>query len=186
MGELKYKIVKNFLSPEQVNLFQNYCIIRHRFNTSNFDSKQNNNSDTYFYADPLMESLMVNKLLLMEKETNLKLFPTYSFWRLYTHNAVLEKHKDRGACEISVTVMIGSDGTKWPIYMDGTELSLEAGDAVIYKGCEVEHWRNNFEGDWQAQCFLHYVDQNGPNKDQAFDQREGLGCTKKKVISNGK
>ena len=90
MGDLKYKIVKNFLSPEQINLFQNYCIIRHRFNMTNFDSLQNNNNDTYFYADPLIESLLITKLNLMEKETGLKLFPTYAFWRMYTINADLK------------------------------------------------------------------------------------------------
>jgi hypothetical protein len=73
-----------------------------------------------------MESLMVNKLELMQKETGLELFPTYAFWRMYTLHADLKKHKDRPSCEISVTVMIGSDGTPWPIYMDGTEINLEA------------------------------------------------------------
>ena len=37
--------------------------------------------------------------------------------------------------------MIGSDGTKWPIYMDGTEMNMEPGDATIYLGCEIVHWR---------------------------------------------
>jgi hypothetical protein len=28
-------------------------------------------------------------------------------------------------------------------------------------GCEIEHWREEFKGDWHAQTFLHYVDKNG-------------------------
>jgi hypothetical protein len=97
---------------------------------------------------------------------------------MYTVNADLKKHKDRPACEVSVTVMIGSDGTKWPIYMDGTELNLEPGDAAIYLGCEIEHWREKFKGDWQAQTFLHYVDKNGLNKEWVKDKRLLYGISK--------
>ena len=106
-----------------------------------------------------------------KKETGLELLPTYAFWRMYTLNADLKKHKDRPSCEISVTIMIGSDGTIWPIYMDGAELNLGPGDAAIYLGCEIEHWREEFKGDWQAQTFLHYVDKNGPNKEWVKDKR---------------
>ena len=101
---------------------------------------------------------MVNKLDLMQKETGLELLPTYAFWRMYTINADLKKHKDRESCEISATVMLGSDGTPWPIFIGGTEINLEPGDAAIYLGCEVEHWREEFKGDWHTQTFLHYVD----------------------------
>ena len=45
----------------------------------------------------------------MEKETNKKLFPTYSFWRMYTKYNYLAEHDDRPSCEISVTVNIDAD-----------------------------------------------------------------------------
>lgn len=175
---IKYKVIKNFLTKEEVNLLVHYCRIKHRTNFNSFDCCQNDNGDTYFYGDPLMESLMLNKKKLMQEETGLELLPTYAFWRMYTLHADLKKHKDRPSCEVSVTVMIGSDGTKWPIYMDGTEINLEPGDAAIYLGCEVEHWRKEFTGDWQAQTFLHYVDKNGPNKEWAKDKRPIYGISK--------
>jgi hypothetical protein len=168
--DFKYKIIKNFLTQEEVKLLTDYCRIKHRLNFNFFDSG-NNNNDTYFYGDPLMESLMVNKLKFMEKETGLELLPTYAFWRMYSMFADLKKHKDRPSCEVSVTVMIGSDGNKWPIYMDGTEINMEAGDAAVYLGCEVEHWREEFKGDWHAQTFLHYVDKNGKNTEWFKDKR---------------
>jgi hypothetical protein len=121
---------------------------------------------------------MINKLNLMQKETGLELLPTYAFWRMYTTNADLKKHKDRPSCEISVTVMIGSDGNKWPIFMDGTEINMEPGDATIYLGCEIEHWREKFKGDWHAQTFLHYVDKNGVNKEWVKDKRMLYGMQK--------
>jgi hypothetical protein len=177
--EFKYKLIKNFITKEEINLLTDYCRIKQRTNVNQFDFIQNNNGDTFFYGDPLMESLMINKKKLMEKETGLELAPTYAFWRMYTMFADLKKHKDRSSCEISVTVMIGSDGTKWPIYMDGTEINMEPGDAAIYLGCEIEHWREEFKGDWHAQTFLHYVDKNGPNIEWFRDKRDLFGTPSK-------
>jgi len=176
--DFKYKLIKNFLTYDEVKLLNDYCRIRHRSNFNSFDFVQNNNGDTHFYGDPLMESLMINKLKLMEKETGLELLPTYAFWRMYTVNADLEKHKDRSSCEVSVTVAISSDGTPWPIYMDGNEINMEPGDAAVYLGCEIEHWREKFKGDWHAQTFLHYVDKNGPNKEWFKDKRLMYGVKK--------
>ena len=45
---------------------------------------------------------------------------------------------------------------------------------VIYKGCDVEHWRNKFIGLNHAQVFLHYNDKNGKFKEQ-YDGRKFLG-----------
>ena len=120
---------------------------------------------------------MIQKQSLMQEETNLKLLPTYSFWRMYTYGAELVKHKDRPSCEVSVTAMIGSDGTRWPIYMDGKPYNLTPGQAMIYLGCEVEHWREPFTGDWQAQTFMHYVDENGAYVDYKWDRRSFIGQT---------
>jgi hypothetical protein len=170
----KYKLIKKFLTQEEIKLFTDYCRIKHKLNKDSFDLV-NGNADTYYYADPLMESLMVNKLNLMEEETGLTLLPTYAYWRMYTVHADLFKHTDRPACEISVTVMIGSSGQPWPIYMNGKEINMEPGDAAIYLGCEVEHWRDEFKGDWHAQTFLHYVDKNGPNKEWFKDKRPLYG-----------
>jgi hypothetical protein len=176
--DFKYKLIKNFLTVEEIKLLTDYCRIKHRINFNDFDHVQNDNGDTSFYGDPLMESLMVNKRELIQKETGLELLPTYAFWRMYTLHADLKKHIDRPSCEVSVTVMIGSDGTPWPIYMDGTKINLDPGDAAIYLGCEVEHWREEFTGDWQAQTFLHYVDKNGFNKEWVKDKRPVYGIPK--------
>ena len=167
----KYKIVKNFFTNDEVKLLNNYVKIKHRLNITHFDLRQNKNCDTNYYADPIMESLLLTKFDLMEKETNLKLRPTYSYWRMYTKFADLKKHTDRPSCEISVTAMIGSDGTPWPIFIGEKEFGLKDGDAVIYLGCDVAHYRKEFQGDWHAQVFFHYVDANGENKEWWKDKR---------------
>jgi len=167
--DYKYKLIKNFLNEKEVELLKTYSLLKHKNNFTNFDTT--NNSDSFFYIDPFAETLLMQKTKLMEKETGLKLHPTYSFFRIYSFNADLKKHVDRESCEISVTVMIGSDGTEWPIYMNDKPVELMPGDACIYMGREVNHYRKNFKGDWHSQVFLHYVDQEGPFKDFKYDKR---------------
>jgi hypothetical protein len=170
--EFKYKLIKNFLSKEELEIGSYYFNLKHKKNITSFDTIQNNNGDSKFDGDAFSETILMRKLKKMEEESGLKLFPTYSFSRVYTYNALLEKHKDRPSCEISVTVMWESDGTKWPIFIENTPVAMEPGDAVMYLGCELEHWRENFKGDYHIQTFLHYVDQNGLYKDYKYDKRD--------------
>ncbi len=187
MGQLKkdfkFKIIKNFLDDNERRLIKNYCTSYHINNQNNFDVVQNNNGDTSKYSDPLMESLLLCKLSKIKKESGLELLPTYSFWRMYTKFADLKPHKDRPSCECSVTVQIASDGTKWPIKIDGEEVILNDGDAALYWGTEVEHSREEFLGDYQSQVFLHYVDANGPFKEYIYDKRIFAGIELDKNIN---
>ena len=179
--DFKYKIVKGFLSPEIAKLAYLYLVFRHQNNRdpNNFDFNQIKNGDTSFYSDPLMESILHWSLEKMQKETGLQLWPTYSFTRMYTKFADLKKHTDRPSCEVSVTVQLGSCGTtKWPIYIDNVPVVLEDGDAVIYLGMELEHWREEFNGDHHAQVFLHYVDRNDKHASEKFDRRRFLATLK--------
>ena len=177
--DFKYKLVKNFLTQDERDILNIYCEMKHRTNSDSFDNQQMKGTmDTYFYADPLAETILLKKISLMEKETGKKLLPTYSFWRMYTKYSELKKHTDRPSCEISATVNIGSDKTPWPFFADGQPLHLEEGDAVIYLGQEVDHWREEFEGDWYAQCFLHYVKKDGKHASHYRDRRPYWGTSK--------
>jgi hypothetical protein len=167
----RYKLIKNFLSKKELELGRHYFHLKHKRNSRYFDNKQNNNGDSMFYADCFSETILINKLKLIEKEIGLKLLPTYSYTRMYTYNAELKPHTDRPSCEISVTVKWDSDGTKWPIRINNKNIEMQDGDAVIYLGCEDNHSRDNFKGDFHLQTFLHYVDSNGPYKEYIFDKR---------------
>jgi len=138
----------------------------------------------FVYADPLVEVLLSATLHAVEEATGLTLLPTYSYARVYQAGEQLPKHVDRAACEISVTINIASIGGISPLlvqYKDGQprELLLNPGDALVYKGCEVEHWRESFSlGQTTVQMMLHYVDANGPYKGHIFDGRGKLGPNK--------
>ena len=176
--DFKFKLIKNFLSEEEISFFKRYTIMFHQNNKKDFDFQQNLNGDTSKYSDYAMEALMLNKKNLVEKESGLQLYPTYTFWRCYTKFADLKEHMDRPSCEISVTCQIGSCGTEWPIYIENTPLFLKNGDAVMYWGTNVNHYRKEFTGDYHIQSFLHYVDANGPYKEFAKDQRLAYGMQK--------
>jgi hypothetical protein len=134
------------------------------------------------------DQLLVDLLPYFEKACGKRLYPTYSYARLYKPGDELKKHKDRPACEISATVTLGFEGNVWPIYMAGNKVDMQVGDAVLYRGMDVEHWREKYtEGQWQAQVFLHYVDADGPHADQKYDGKTSLGLSKttgKKVLTD--
>ena len=150
------------------------------------------------YGDFVMETLIMKVLPKMKKETGLDLIPTYTYARAYKKGDCLHRHKDRPSCEISTTINLGGD--PWPIFIDGTgadnviderknivkpnapagtRVDLEVGDMLIYRCCELEHWREPFEGDSCGQVFLHYNDINGPYGTRSlFDGRPKLGLPK--------
>jgi hypothetical protein len=102
-----------------------------------------------------------------------ELLPTYAYSRLYSNGDELEKHKDRDACEVSVTLQLGrSHNYAWPIYAGNMRFDLAEGDGVLYKGCDVEHWREPCagpEGYYSGQVFLHYVKKNGDRAKEYAD-----------------
>ena len=63
------------------------------------------------------DSLLVQLLPHFEKASGKRLYPTYSYARLYSPGEALVIHTDRPSCEISATLTLGFDGDVWPIYM---------------------------------------------------------------------
>jgi predicted 2-oxoglutarate/Fe(II)-dependent dioxygenase YbiX len=134
------------------------------------------------YAAPVFEQLLSTLCPSFEQATGKRLLPTYSYARLYKPGEELINHTDRPSCEISATLTLGFEGDPWPIYFgnkdksEQTSIKMKAGDAVIYQGERINHWREKYtEGLWQAQVFLHYVDANGPNYSYIYDRRPELG-----------
>ena len=150
------------------------------------------------YADHVMETLLMKVLPVMGEKTGLNLVPTYSYARVYEKGAELKRHKDRPSCEISTTLNLGGDA--WPIFIDptgsdnvideykgihkpnapkGVKVDLNPGDMLIYSGCELEHWREPFQGKICGQVFLHYNHADGRfAKSNLYDKRPMLGIVK--------
>tara|TARA_R100000081_G_C4750523_1_gene134116 strand:- start:33 stop:632 length:600 start_codon:yes stop_codon:yes gene_type:complete len=165
---IEHKLIKNFFSKEELILLQKYC--SKKLHTDKEYKFEKGYDALRWYDDIVMNSILEVKIDLLEKETNLKLAPTYSYWRYYIPGSLLEKHFDRPACEVSVTACIKKDGN-WPIVVSEKEFELEEGQAVLYGGCHEEHYRPGpYTGKQMAQVFLHYVDKNGPFPHHAYDE----------------
>ena len=191
-----YKVIKQAISKELADFVYSYFLTKRQVARTFFDDRYispfNNDwgvwndpqvPETYsHYSDIAMETLLEKLTEPMSKETGLNLIPTYSYARIYKKGDVLKRHKDRYSCEVSMTMNLGGD--PWPIYLEpsgetdkeGVKIDLEPGDALIYRGCEVEHWREVFEGENCGQVFLHYNDASGENAEQnRYDTRPFLG-----------
>ena len=134
------------------------------------------------YANTAFETLLLKLQPIMEKTTKLKLYPNYTYARIYKPGDELKRHKDRFSCEISTTLNLGGD--KWPIFiepsekegMKGISVNLNPGDMLVYKGNILEHWREPFKGKDCAQVFLHYNNtKTKGSKENLFDRRPHLG-----------
>lgn len=132
------------------------------------------------YAPLPFETLSVYLLPLIEKSVNMRLYPTYSYARIYYNGSELSKHKDRSSSEITVSVCIEKDSVDWPLYVENAageiyKILLNCGDLVIYSGKQHSHWRNPFPGTKQIQAFLQYVNADGEYQNLKFDTRPALG-----------
>ena len=201
-------VIKNAVTKEVANFAYNYLLLKRDVAATLFNTNSIPPFETHYgiwtdkqvpntysvYGDIAMETLLLECLEIMKKQTGYDLIPTYAYARIYKKGDVLERHKDRESCEISTTMNLGGD--PWPIYIDenpknsyydengvlhskenpGTEIILNPGDMLVYRGHDLEHWRNAFEGENCGQVFLHYNDPNSKFKlTNLYDGRPHLG-----------
>ena len=202
-------VIKQAIDPKVANFVYNYFLMKRQVARTFFDTRyispfttewgvwnDEQVPNTYSnYADVAMETLLLAVQPKMEKETGLKLNPTYAYARIYKTGDILDRHKYRFSCEISTTLNLGGD--EWPIYIEnkknvgvpddkkgitassnnkGSKVILQPGDMLVYKGMILEHWREPFIGQDCAQVFLHYNNVASPNADEnIFDGRPHLG-----------
>jgi hypothetical protein len=127
-----------------------------------------------------------------------KLYSTYYYDRFYFKNQALTVHRDRPSCEVSVSFHIKCNlDYKWPLYFlpihesEGRihqpdpkiprdapiEMTCFPGDAIIYRGMDLWHWREPMKGNHESyyhQIFFHYVRANGPYVQYAGDAACGM------------
>ena len=203
-----FLIIKKAIEPKVAEFVYNYFLMKRQVAKTFFDTRfispfttewgvwnDEQVPNTYsHYADIAMETLLLAVQPIMEKQTGLKLIPTYAYARIYKKGDVLHRHKDRFSCEISTTLNLGGD--EWPIFIEknpnkgklvegkgyvsdntkGTKVILNPGDMLVYKGNILEHWRDEFNGDHCVQVFLHYNNlETKGSAENVFDTRPHIG-----------
>jgi hypothetical protein len=206
----KYTVIRQAISKDLAAFIANYfCMQKQVYDTCKtaryfspfetilgyYETEKDQIPGAYAsYGNIVMETLMLKCQPGMEKATGLKLYPAYTYARIYKKGHELKRHKDRFSCEISTTMNLGGDD--WPIYLEpnpkkggvkpgvgyvsdntkGVRVDLKPGDMLVYSGCELEHWREKFKGQECVQVFLHYNNRKTPGaKDNMFDKRLHLG-----------
>lgn len=93
------------------------------------------------------------------------LIRTYHMGRVYTSDTTgMERHVDRAPCHTSITFPVAIDKEGWSINLlsllgKEVEVNLDVGDILLYKGCDVAHWRNHKKDlTMQYQYYMHWID----------------------------
>ena len=201
-----YLIIENLCDPEK--LFHPVPKKRGLFNWKGSDEldkftyeevENQVNGSVARYWHPQYRKIHSEIRLILEQVIGRKLYNTYYYDRFYFPGQELKKHTDRPACEISVTIHVSTNiKESWPIWIktpdtfedstmktliasgENRSVHLEAGDGMVYKGCERPHWRdpmpglleskiNKDESLYYHQIFFHYVLQDGIRAHHAWD-----------------
>jgi len=161
-----YKTIKGLITPEEAKELSDAI----KKSPKNDGDCQVPKSFSYYNLAPC--NILLGRLLdIVSKHAGKQLKPAYAYCRVCFKGADLKPHKDRPSCEYSVTLNL-SQSHPWAIYMGKKAIIQSPGDGVLYKGCDIEHSRKEFEGDEYVQVFLHYVDAHGPYKDHVFDLKK--------------
>ena len=173
----KYQIVRGLISPDTAHIMcsnlLDEVLQKNAVGGKGFPSAEHEQTLNFDSNDIL---LVLHTLLTSKVEEitgNTKLYPTYYYARTYLKGADMYAHKDRGACQNSLTMNLGQSHT-FPFCIEKEngeyeEIDLQPGDAVIYRGCEWNHYRPVFEGDWYTQIFLHWVDGSPKNNEYRYE-----------------
>jgi len=137
-------------------------------------------SQSFYNPFPEVQALLKSKV---ERIVDKQLAIGFNFARIYWPGEVLPQHTDRAAAEWSITMNLRNEGDPWPFFVKPDEESdvvrfiMNPGDAVVYHGPSVLHWRNELKSDAVYQTFMHFVDVNGEYKDHIGDakvQKRGI------------
>ena len=135
----------------------------------------------YWYPKYRQTHSKIRKVI--EEVIGRRLYNTYYYERFYFTGQELCMHLDSPSCEISVSVHVSTNLKQpWPIFLkkpnsENIGIELEAGDGLLYKGCERPHWREKMPEDpktknlYYHNIFFHYVLQDGTRAHYAFDRK---------------
>ena len=170
-----FLFIPNFISQENAQALNREFFILERDNKCTKDTQAPNSPAIYNFKSFL--ELLCQKTNEVSNLIEEQVLPTYTYARIYKNGETLARHRDRPACEISLTLHLGGD-IAWDIGIqkpsgEEVNLNLNVGDAMLYLGCKADHWRSTpFSGQNYSQIFLHYVCSNGPNAWAYFDKKQ--------------
>jgi len=173
-----YLYMPNFLTTQEADGLAQWMFEQERLGILEKDPRDRFNLFGLVTQNSLpFIKFLVKKVPEVSELCGEEVLPTYVYSIIYKNNAELIRHVDRDACDISLTVNLKKD-FDWPICIkkpNGEEVcfELDSGDAVMYLGCDAQHWRpGQFKGQNLVQTFMHYVRADGPRAYAYFDNKQ--------------
>lgn len=165
--------IKGVLSPEIIELYKSFIDIT-KLKAETFREPE---SGQYLTGDieRVDHNIFDDSILLYCKHIIEKIWgiedmvPSYAYSREYYKGSELLIHRDRDACQYSITLTMAKrgQGNTFLWFSDRSDKSdpipvdLEEGDAIIFNGGGNYggkwHWRDPLEVDSLVQLFVHYV-----------------------------
>ena len=171
-----YKVIKGYIAPRKAKAlakdfiaYTNDNKVRTAFE---FEGLVANANDSYNYPSHL--NILSRKTADISKLVGADVNPAYTYTRVYGTGGILESHKDRPSCEVSLSVHLNGD-QPWAFCIENlageeVEVILEPGDTILYDAPNANHWRKGeYEGEAYCQTFHHYVYVDGEYSDYTFD-----------------
>ncbi|MFS1899200.1 hypothetical protein BCU22_019195 [Vibrio cyclitrophicus] len=180
-------VIRNFITEKHIVLILRYLnIVKDKYKKHHALTEKRVENDKYhpntfsFYSPLCTEVFLLDSLAKVEARVGVKLVPSYSYARIYYNGSNLERHTDRACSEYGISVCLEKDNSSWPLIVidrcgKEQQINLEVGDAVIFCGMELEHYRDILEGEFHTQMFLFYMPAELSDQEQFLDGRGSLG-----------
>tara|TARA_B110000305_G_C19465899_1_gene658012 strand:- start:2752 stop:4833 length:2082 start_codon:yes stop_codon:yes gene_type:complete len=165
--------LRNVIHPEMLELLKSYYKTTREMKVWPLGDKQSNRYKAH--NEPFSRFLHYEILPIIEKITEKRLMPTYTYLSSYTKDSDLPPHTDRADCEYTVSFLVNKD-VDWPIYChkikqpvkskgrfwdevskeDCFELEGDMGGFIMFMGTDHVHFREVYSGSFYDILLLHY------------------------------
>jgi hypothetical protein len=171
LAETGFVVVDALIDRRLAHLLYRVLLLRHWRGESKRDAQVPDACS--HWNDTTLDAALLELQPDIERACGFALLPTYSYARLYLEGQSLARHRDRAAAEIAVTLHLGHSGCEPPPIRFAPDVAVlqRPGDAVIYLGDRLEHWRDVFAGENFGQLFLNYVRAGGSRRQLIYDGR---------------
>jgi len=163
LSNIKFKVLRKFLDQNTVDKIVQRMDTLYKAKQYTIDDQCPRSISFYSSGQQNIPIETIRERLEQEFGVG-KLIYTFDYARIYQTNEILSRHIDRYACQYSVTINLKNIGQPWDFHIEDPESSkqytikMSPGDAVIYCGCKLPHWRNTYNGTSVYQCFVHFCD----------------------------
>ena len=165
-----YAVLHDAVSPLQMAALRQHFRLLRGEGFFQLDTEQVKGMREGMYSE--LTSLFFQRQFLnvISEITQEALKPSYTWVVRYQPGAELARHTDRAQCRWNVSLCVDSSpdlcrANAWPLFLEvdraTTKVMLGMGDAVIYSGTNVPHWRRPLAANQTVtMCLFHYIDEH--------------------------